>query len=144
MDSGRISVIVRLALIDQRAEHMKKENYRSHSPPHVDATSTKRIYRGSDADLEKAAYDLKALIVSGARISWEIPHAKERAAERDVPIFEAERIVRAAKKVVRVTREPGEFVRWRVAGEDSDGRLIHVVVKPVGTVLRVVTVIRKG
>ncbi len=81
-------------------------------------------------------------IVAGARISWEIPHAKERAAERDVPIFEAERIVRNAGAITRVEYEASGQERWRVAGTDSDGRPVDVVVKPVGNVLRVVTVIR--
>jgi uncharacterized DUF497 family protein len=82
------------------------------------------------------------MVVEGSRISWEIPHARERAAKRDVPIFEAERIVRAAKTIIKVEVDPSGYEKWRVGGADSDGRPVDVVVKPVGEVLRVVTVIR--
>ena len=87
-------------------------------------------------------YRLKAMVVSGARISWEVPHAQERAKERGVPLFEAERVIRdgTVKKV-----EMGEdgYERWRITGWDSDARPVDVVVKPVGEhTLRVITVIR--
>lgn len=85
---------------------------------------------------------LKAMVVAGARISWEIPHARERAEERGVPIFEAERIIRSPGDCRRTLTETGEE-RWRASGFDSDGRPVDVVVKPVGDLtLRVVTVIR--
>lgn len=91
---------------------------------------------------DRTIYRLKAMVVAGARISWEIPHARERAAERDVPIFEAERIIRAPQSCRLTPGDPGE-TRWRVSGFDSDGRPVDVVVKPVGDdVLRVITVIR--
>jgi hypothetical protein len=90
---------------------------------------------------ERASFDLKALIMQGARISWEIPHAEQRAAERDVPRFEAERIVRMAC-VIRIDMEPSGQSRWRVRGCDADGRPIDVVVKAVRGTIRVVTVIR--
>ncbi len=90
---------------------------------------------------QKATFDLKALVVQGAKISWEIPHAEQRAIERDVPKFEAERIVRFGV-VTRIDTEPTGQSRWRISGSDSDGRPVDVVVKPVGRTLRVVTVIR--
>jgi hypothetical protein len=90
---------------------------------------------------EKATFELRAMVVEGARISWEIPHAEQRAVKRDVPKFEAERIVRAGN-VTRTKTEPSGQIRWRVSGVDSDGRPVDVVVKPVDRVLRVVTVIR--
>lgn len=93
-------------------------------------------------DHQRETFELRAMVVKGARISWEIPHAQERALGRDVPIFEAERIVRTGH-VVRVDTEESGQVRWRVAGHDSDGRPVDVVVKPIkDTSLRVVTVIR--
>jgi uncharacterized DUF497 family protein len=82
------------------------------------------------------------MVEAGARISWEIPHAKRRAAERDVPIFVAERIVRAGV-VTDLSVEADGHERWRVSGRDPDGRPVDVVVTPVGgDVLRVITVIR--
>ncbi|MGI4799528.1 MAG: DUF4258 domain-containing protein [Janthinobacterium lividum] len=97
----------------------------------------------SDAAADAAAlWHLKAMVLDGARISWEIPHAREQAAERDVPVFEAERVIRAAA-ALRITERNGE-PRWRVSGWDSDQRPIDVVVKPVGDhTLRVITVIRR-
>ena len=86
-------------------------------------------------------HQLKAMVVEGAKISWEIPHARERAAERDVPIFEAERIIHNPGCCQRQLEQNEE--RWRVSGFDSDVRPVDVVVKPIGrTVLRVITVIR--
>jgi uncharacterized DUF497 family protein len=90
---------------------------------------------------EKASYELKSLIVAGVRISWEIPHAEQQALKRDVPKFEAERVVRGAK-VVRIDAEASGQERWRVSGFDSDQRPVDVVVKHVRDALRVVTVIR--
>lgn len=86
-------------------------------------------------------YRLQAMVVAGAKISWEIPHARERAAERDVPIFEAERIIRNPRSCRLSLGDAGDE-RWRASGFDSDGRPVDVVVKPVGRILRVVTVIR--
>jgi uncharacterized DUF497 family protein len=90
---------------------------------------------------EQATYELRAMVVKGVRISWEIPHAMEPAIERDVPTFEAERVVRMGT-VVKTEPDADGSTRWRVAGTDSDGRPVHVVVKSVRNVLRVVTVIR--
>jgi uncharacterized protein DUF4258 len=90
---------------------------------------------------EKATFELKAMVVEGVRISWEIPHAEQRAIERDVPKFEAERIVRTGT-VIKTEPDPNGPIRWRITGTDSDGRPVDVVVKAVGRVLRVVTVIR--
>jgi uncharacterized DUF497 family protein len=90
---------------------------------------------------EKATFELRALIVEGVRISWEIPHAEQRAIERDVPKFEAERIIRTGV-VVRTEPDPSGPIRWRIAGTDSDGRPVDVVVKAVRGALRVITVIR--
>jgi len=89
----------------------------------------------------KATFELRALVVQGIRISWEIPHAEQRAIERDVPKFEAERIIRRGT-VTRIETEPSGQVRWRISGSDSDDRPVDVVVKPIGRTLRVVTVIR--
>ena len=91
---------------------------------------------------DEAAYQLKALVVNGARISWERPHARDRAFERKVPIFIAERIIRAVA-AVRVTKASDGSITWRVSGADPDGRPIDVVVFPASAnVIRVVTVIR--
>lgn len=87
-------------------------------------------------------YRLKAMVVAGVKISWEIPHALLRSVERDVPRFEAERIIRNPQGC-RLTPSPTGDTRWRASGFDSDGRPVDVVVKPVGQdVLRVLTVIR--
>ena len=86
----------------------------------------------------QATFELKAMVTRGARISWDIPHALERARERDIPLFEAERVIRNGH-VVRVDAQHLP-PRWRVAGYDSDGRPIHVVVAPHPNALRVVTV----
>ena len=93
-------------------------------------------------DSESAAtFELHAMAVRGMRISWEVPHARERANERDVTIFEAERVVRSGS-VVRVDADTSG-TRWRIEGFDVDLRPIHVVVKVVGAaILRVITVIR--
>lgn len=90
----------------------------------------------------KATFRLHALIMEGVSISWEVPHARERAEERDVPLFEAERIVRRGT-VVKIETIGTDEVRWRVAGCDSDDRPIEVVVRPVrDKKLVVITVIR--
>ncbi len=82
------------------------------------------------------------MVVNRARISWEVPHARERALERKVPVFVAERIIRAALSV-RITTAQDGSTTWRVSGRDSDGRPIDVVVFPANPdVIRVVTVIR--
>ena len=92
-------------------------------------------------DADRTIFELKAMVLSGARISWEIPHARERAIERDVPVFEAERIIRNPAGCCLSVRD-GD-TRWRASGLDSDGRPVDVVVKPIGGhTLRVVTVIR--
>jgi uncharacterized DUF497 family protein len=97
-------------------------------------------------DVHRALIRLRAMIVEGARVSWEIPHAKEQAAKRNVPIFEAERIIRAAVAIVRIDPGPDGSDRWRVRGMDSDKRPVDVVVKPIvrpgGDYLRVIAVIR--
>lgn len=90
---------------------------------------------------QQATYELKPLVVRGGRVSWEIPHAEQRALKRAVTKFEAERIIRQGN-VVRVDTEPNGQVRWRITGADSDDRPVDVVVKPVRNTLRVVTVIR--
>lgn len=83
------------------------------------------------------------MVMAGARISWEIPHAKDRARERDVSIFEAERVIRTGI-VEKIEAGPAGETRWLIAGWDADSRPIHIVVRPVGSdVLRVITVIRK-
>lgn len=90
----------------------------------------------------KAAFRLKALVVEGARISWEVPHARQRARERDIPVFIAERIVRAVGSV-RVTLAQDGSETWRVSGSDPDGRPVDVVVcAATASVIRVITVIR--
>lgn len=94
------------------------------------------------SDEERATFSLRAMVAAMARISWEIPHARERAIKRDIPLFEAERIVRLGS-VTKVVLGIDGIQRWRVSGWDCDSRPIDVVVKPIGdTVLRVVTVIR--
>lgn len=97
----------------------------------------------SDARLnEQAAFRLKALVMARARISWEVPHARQRAIERGVPTFIAERIVRAVGSV-RVTYTEDGTESWRVSGHDPDGRPVDVVVVPAPkNTIRVITVIR--
>lgn len=75
-------------------------------------------------------------------ISWEVPHARARARERSVPIFVAERILRAGM-VTDVELPAGGPERWRVIGRDPDGRPVAVVVAVINqSSLRVITVIR--
>lgn len=94
------------------------------------------------SDDASALWHLKAMVLDGARISWEVPHARDQAAARAVPVFVAERVIRAAA-ALRITDQNGEL-RWRVSGWDGDQRPIDVVVKPVGDrTLRVITVIRR-
>ena len=82
------------------------------------------------------------MVVNRARISWEVPHARQRARERQVPVFVAERIIRSVLNV-RITTAQDGSTTWRVSGCDSDGRPIDVVVFPASPeVIRVVTVIR--
>jgi len=82
------------------------------------------------------------MVAAGARISWEIPHAREQAAKRNVPRFEAERVIKGGT-VTGLEIEVSGQERWLVSGRDTDGRPVDVVVKPIGDrVLRVVTVIR--
>lgn len=84
---------------------------------------------------------LKAMLAAGARISWD-RHATRQAAERDVPKFIAERILRRGAVTLVEIFASGEE-RWRVSGHDTDGRPVDVVVSPVGDdTVRVVTVIR--
>ncbi len=72
------------------------------------------------------------------------PHAVEQMEERDVARFEVERVVKTGS-VLRIETDPDGSERWRVAGRDSDGARIDVVVKPVlPSLLVVVTVIRVG
>lgn len=83
------------------------------------------------------------MLMAGVRISWEIPHAKERARERGVSTFEAERVIKGGT-VEKIETGPFGETRWLIAGWDADSRPIHIVVRPVGSdVLRVITVIRK-
>ena len=74
-------------------------------------------------------YRLQAMVVAEAKISWEVPHARKRAAERDIPVFEAERIVRNPESCRLTLSDTGEE-RWRASGFDSNGRPVDVVVKP--------------
>jgi len=91
---------------------------------------------------EQATYRLKAMVMDSARISWEVPHSKMRAAQREVPIFVAERIIRAVESL-RVTKSEDGSITWRVSGHDPDGRPVDVVVFPASpSVIRVITVIR--
>ena len=85
---------------------------------------------------------LRRMLRSGARISWEVPHARQQAKTRDVPVFVAERIIRGCS-VRRIEIDPDGSDRWRLSGRDPDGRPVDVVVKPVEDhTIRVITVIR--
>ena len=91
---------------------------------------------------QQALYRLRAMVVEGARISWEKPHARQRAQERNVPVFVAERIIRAAT-TLRVTTASDGSLTWRVSGVDPDDRPVDVVVFEASPqVIRVITVIR--
>jgi hypothetical protein len=91
---------------------------------------------------QTALFRLRAMIVDGCRISWEVPHAKQRANERHIPLFAAERIIRQAQ-ALRITMAGDGTQTWRVSGFDPDERPIDVVVFPASqNTLRVITVIR--
>lgn len=85
--------------------------------------------------------------MEGARIVWDEPHARKRSAERDVPPFLAERIVKKAESVCLgyPNTRTGEQ-RWQVEGSDEDDCLIRVIVelrrRSGVEYLRVVTVIK--
>lgn len=103
---------------------------------------TWRQFMPINRDTGSATFALHAMLMEGARISWEVPHAVQRLVERDVTAFEAERVIRTGN-VVRIDAPSEDDIRWRIAGWDADDRPIHVVVAPIGDdVLRVVTVIR--
>jgi uncharacterized DUF497 family protein len=89
-----------------------------------------------------AEFRLKAIIANGARIVWEVPHARARALERHISVFEAERVIRGAN-VTEETVENGRE-RWQVSGLDTDLRSLDVVVSPAedGRVIRVITLMR--
>ena len=85
---------------------------------------------------------LRAMLASGARISWDVPHARQRAKERDVSILIAERVIRGGR-VTGLGVEADGSERWAISGRDMDGRPVNVVVTPrLPDVLRVITVIR--
>lgn len=86
---------------------------------------------------------LRRMVAEGARISWEYPHAQERARERCIPKFLAERVLRTGE--VRAVRSPGTSrERWRVVGRpDNERELIVVIALGRDGVLRVVTVFDK-
>lgn len=91
---------------------------------------------------QRATMWLRKMLDEGARISWSIPHARVRAAERDVSLLEAERIVRSGL-VTEIRIEDGQE-RWCVSGTDTDERPIDVVVLPIrAEIIRIMTVIRK-
>lgn len=93
-------------------------------------------------DAAAALARLKMLAVLGARISWEVPHARQRAQERNVPVFVAERILRNPA-AVRITLGEDGSERWRASGLDPDERPVDVVVVVTAEeVIRVITVIR--
>lgn len=82
------------------------------------------------------------MLAAGARISWEVPHARQRAKERGVSVLIAERVIRRGR-VVMLGVEADGSERWTIAGRDPDGRPINVVVTAVSAgVVRVITVIR--
>jgi hypothetical protein len=69
-------------------------------------------------------------------------HAEDQMLDRDVARFEVEKVLKAGA-VVMVETDPGGSERWRVAGRDTDGRRIEVVVEPIPPSMAVVvTVIR--
>lgn len=84
---------------------------------------------------------LKRMLAHAARISWEVPHARQRAMERGVSIVVAERVIRNGA-ITRISLEADGSERWSISGKDPDGRAVDVVVMPIGTTtLRVITVI---
>ena len=86
-------------------------------------------------------FELRAMVVRGARIIWDVPHAVDQARERQVLQFEAERVVRCGV-IVKVEVARNGRTRWRVSGSDADSRPVDVVVEPWDQNLRVITVIR--
>jgi uncharacterized DUF497 family protein len=85
---------------------------------------------------------LKAMIANGARIVWEVPHARTRALERHISLFEAERVIRGGNVTEEIVENGRE--RWQVSGLDTDLRSFDVVVSPAndGRVIRVITLTR--
>jgi uncharacterized DUF497 family protein len=81
------------------------------------------------------------MLALAARISWEVPHARQRAMERGVSIVVAERVIRNGA-ITQISMEPDGSERWTISGKDPDGRAVDVVVTPIGTaIIRVITVI---
>jgi hypothetical protein len=71
-------------------------------------------------------------------------HAAEQMRERDVALFEVDKILKAGA-VTMVETDPGGRERWRVSGHDADGRRIEPVVQLIPPDMVVlITVIRVG
>jgi uncharacterized DUF497 family protein len=82
------------------------------------------------------------MLKGGARISWEVPHARTRAKTRGVSVLIAERVIQRGS-ITKLGLEADGTERWTISGRDTDGRPVDVVVTPVPPdVLRVITVIR--
>ncbi len=90
---------------------------------------------------EREAAILKGRLSAGARISWGVPHARQRAKDRKVAVHIAERIIRQAS-VTGLTTEVSGADRLRVSGRDEDGRPVDVVVEMDDDAVLVITVIR--
>ena len=79
------------------------------------------------------------MLARGARISWEYPHANDRARQRGIAKFIAERVIRAGE-VVAVRNGGTRRERWRVRGPTTEDRALIVIIAPDGnSVVRVVT-----
>ena len=79
------------------------------------------------------------MLAQGARISWEYPHASDRARQRGITKLSAERIIRTGF-VIAVRSGGTRRERWRISGVTLDERELIVVVAPDGeSVIRVVT-----
>ena len=71
-------------------------------------------------------------------------HAAKQMRDRDVARFEVERVLNAGA-VVMIETDPKDRERWRIAGRDTDGRRIELVVQLMPpSVAVLVTVIRVG
>jgi uncharacterized DUF497 family protein len=87
----------------------------------------------------KESASLGFLLAQGAAIVWS-PHATDRARERGVSKFDAERVIRRGRVTGLDVQADGQE-RWQLAGKDEDGHAFTVVITPIAPNILVVTVI---
>ncbi len=83
---------------------------------------------------------LRTMRASDLRISW-TKHAEQRAIEREIEKFSAERVVNGGT-IIAIEFPAGGDELWTIQGVDCDGRTIGVVVAVKGAArLAVITVL---